>query len=366
MSLRKILLRVKGKIAFSLLISFFSLILCFILGSIISYHTLGSYRPLYFYEGCVELFLVVVFPFFGAYVGFCLCYSGKLYVKKRGFSALIVPALFGIVPIMILFELFPTLNFLNIELSTKVRPIDSIIMELNRRENFHWASVKISGRQFQTDAKIEKEIVYGKTHSSWDMTISGDSKCGWMKGCPTPKGGDIICNSKKITRLIRTAATLAKPATWDRDLAPFRPMDGQYKCTQVNDGDTITFINNSSKYRINLIGIDAPEIPMCENQPEQPFSRKSAEYLARIVLNKKVKIVFVLYGTEKYNRTFGAVSVAGKNVNLEMIKAGLAEVDRERQFPGFDLKPYLDAEKAARNAGRGMWSLGDRYMSPRE
>jgi endonuclease YncB( thermonuclease family) len=53
-------------------------------------------------------------------------------------------------------------------------------------------------------------------------------------------------------------------------------------------------------------------------------------------------------------------------VNLEMVRAGLAEVYRGRPAKGFDNEPYKEAEDATRKAGRGMWSLGDKYISPKE
>ena len=56
----------------------------------------------------------------------------------------------------------------------------------------------------------------------------------------------------------------------------------------------------------------------------------------------------------------------GKNVNLEMVKAGLAEVYRGRNVRSSDLDPYWKAEEEARRTKRGMWSLGDQYVSPRE
>jgi len=59
------------------------------------------------------------------------------------------------------------------------------------------------------------------------------------------------------------------------------------------------------------------------------------------------------------------VYVDGKNVNLEMVRAGLAEVYRGRPAKGFDNGPYQEAEDAARRAGVGVWSLGDNYISPK-
>ena len=56
----------------------------------------------------------------------------------------------------------------------------------------------------------------------------------------------------------------------------------------------------------------------------------------------------------------------GKNANLEMVKAGLAEVYRGKHAMYFNPNMYQKAEAEARKANRGMWSQGDKYVSPRE
>ena len=147
-------------------------------------------------------------------------------------------------------------------------------------------------------------------------------------------------------------------------LIPALSSDGQYKCTRVTDGDTITVTQNGFKSTIRLVGIDAPEKSRKKHEPGQPFSQASTKYLASMVLNKNVDIV--PYGNDRYGRTLGVVYVDGKNVNLEMVKAGLAEVYRGKPASGFDNDPYDKAENEARSAGKGMWSLGDKYISPKE
>ncbi|MHC4292344.1 MAG: thermonuclease family protein [Planctomycetota bacterium] len=72
------------------------------------------------------------------------------------------------------------------------------------------------------------------------------------------------------------------------------------------------------------------------------------------------------YGTDRYGRTLGVVFVSGKDMNLEMVKAGLAEVYRGKPADGLNLKPYWDAETGAKKTGIGMWALGDKYISPKE
>jgi endonuclease YncB( thermonuclease family) len=60
------------------------------------------------------------------------------------------------------------------------------------------------------------------------------------------------------------------------------------------------------------------------------------------------------------------VYVDKKNINLEMIKSGLAEAYRGKPALGFDPSPYRTAEAQAKSQSRGMWSLGNKYISPRE
>ena len=139
---------------------------------------------------------------------------------------------------------------------------------------------------------------------------------------------------------------------------------GQFKVTRVTDGDTVKVTGNDVKMTIRLVGIDAPETSKKKNQPGQPFSQKSTKHLAGLVLNKSVEVKS--YGTDRYGRTLGVIFVGEKNVNLEMVKVGLAEVYRGQPAKGLDLKPYWNAETEAKKAGIGMWALGDKYISPKE
>ena len=139
---------------------------------------------------------------------------------------------------------------------------------------------------------------------------------------------------------------------------------GQFEVVRVTDGDTIKVVNNGKASTIRLVGIDAPETSKGKNQPGQPFSRKSTKHLANLVLKKFAEVKS--YGTDRYGRILGVVFIDGKNLNLEMVKAGLAEVYRGKPAKGLDLEPYWSAENEAKKSGIGMWSLGDRYISPRK
>ena len=54
----------------------------------------------------------------------------------------------------------------------------------------------------------------------------------------------------------------------------------------------------------------------------------------------------------------------GANENLEMVKDGFVEVYRGKPPRIFDLELYQKAEADAKKVKTGMWSLGDKYISP--
>jgi micrococcal nuclease len=139
---------------------------------------------------------------------------------------------------------------------------------------------------------------------------------------------------------------------------------GQYQVFRVVDGDTFIVKHGDIKITIRLVGIDAPELSNNKRKDGQPFSRQSTKHLAGLVLNKTVEIKS--YGPDRYGRTLGEVFLDGKSVNLEMVKSGFAEVYRGTPAKGQNMEPYWKAEEEAKASNRGMWVLGDEYVSPRE
>lgn len=143
---------------------------------------------------------------------------------------------------------------------------------------------------------------------------------------------------------------------------PAQCLAEQYKVVRVVEGDIIRAAKENRELVVRLVGIDAPDYSRKKYHPAQPFSSESAKHLAEMVLDKLVEVR--IYGFDRNGMAVAEVFVNGMNVNQEMIKAGLAEVYRGRPAIGLDLAPYWQAENQARAAGRGMWSLGDKYLSP--
>jgi len=136
-----------------------------------------------------------------------------------------------------------------------------------------------------------------------------------------------------------------------------------FRVEKVFDGDTIKVTGFDLIFKIRLVGIDSPEIGY-KGQKSQPFSQKAKLYLTSLLDNKKVAIKS--YGTGGYNRQLAEVFVNNKNINIEMIKAGLAEVYKGQRPRKLDSQIYLKEESNARRAKKGMWIQGGSYKSPRQ
>jgi endonuclease YncB( thermonuclease family) len=138
----------------------------------------------------------------------------------------------------------------------------------------------------------------------------------------------------------------------------------QFQVIRVHDGDTLTVESEGYEFKVLLVGIDAPETSPKINELGQPFSNRAKLHLQKLVLNKTIELEG--YGLDQDSRVLAVVFIDGKNVNLEMVKEGLAEVYKGKPVPGFDNQPLWIAEQEARTNMRGMWSLGDEYISPKE
>jgi endonuclease YncB( thermonuclease family) len=158
------------------------------------------------------------------------------------------------------------------------------------------------------------------------------------------------------------ATAAPSPGTSPATITPQRIEEGIVE--RVADGDTVTVITpNQTKLRIRMLGIDAPETPKGTKFPGQPYGPKAEAYLKRLIEGKRVRVE--IYGVDRYKRLLSIMFIDGKDINLAMIEAGLAEVYRGPESGHPYKVQYQAAEEAARAAKKGMWVLGEKYESPR-
>ena len=113
---------------------------------------------------------------------------------------------------------------------------------------------------------------------------------------------------------------------------------------RVSDGDTFTGLDAENRQiKVRLHGIDAPEA-------KQPFGNVSKQALSDLIAGKTVSVEEV--DRDRYGRVVGRVTVGGKLVNAEQVRAGMAwryvQFDRRNEFGGL--------EEEARRQRRGLWA----------
>ena len=126
------------------------------------------------------------------------------------------------------------------------------------------------------------------------------------------------------------------------------------KVVAITDGDTIKVLDDLDKgvLKIRLNKIDAPE-------KKQAFGQKSKQYLSNLVFGKQVIIRFK--EIDRYGRILGLIYINGVEVNLQMVKAGMAW-----HYAYYDKTPaYIEAEKKARASKVGLW-IDPEPISPYE
>ena len=137
---------------------------------------------------------------------------------------------------------------------------------------------------------------------------------------------------------------------------------GEFKVLKVYDGDTIKVEGYGTRIKVRLAGIDAPEIFGDKKGMGQPYGHEARTYLQKLIFNKMIDIKG--YGRDKHNLILGRVFFADEDINLAMVKAGLAEVYRGPPPEDLDLEPFWQAEKEVRALKKGMWVQEDSYVSP--
>jgi endonuclease YncB( thermonuclease family) len=139
--------------------------------------------------------------------------------------------------------------------------------------------------------------------------------------------------------------------------------------TKVSDGDTIHVTTpEQTKLRVRLYGIDAPETPKTDqhtgrvNIPGQPNGEESKKALEAKIMGQQIRLDII--DIDQYKRMIGMVWIGNRNVNLEMLQEGYAEV-----YYIYLKEPYkrqfLQAQRDAKSAKIGIWSLRN-YESPRD
>ena len=143
--------------------------------------------------------------------------------------------------------------------------------------------------------------------------------------------------------------SLSAPAVTDS--GPTTPRRETVPCTitRIVDGDTIEC---DGAHRIRLIGMDTPE----SNQP--PFGAQASAALAAMVsVGSTVWLEPDVAPRDRYNRILAYVLVGRSMVNWRMVRDGWAVLLTYPPNVQY-VDAFTDAERRAREEGRGLWASG--------
>jgi micrococcal nuclease len=116
------------------------------------------------------------------------------------------------------------------------------------------------------------------------------------------------------------------------------------KCIGVTDGNTISVMRSGKAVKIRLEGIDCPE-------QGQDFGTKARQFTSDLVFGKDVEVKE--YNLDRNGRMVARIYVAGGDLSLELVRAGLAW-----HFKKYSSDPVqAEAEVEARKAKAGLWSM---------
>lgn len=126
------------------------------------------------------------------------------------------------------------------------------------------------------------------------------------------------------------------------------------KVVGISDGDTVTLLllngGDAGPVKARLTEIDAPE-------RRQPWGARSSQALANKVFGQQVLVASS--GEDRYGRLLARLHLGNRDINRELVREGHAWVYRR-----YATQNWLPDEAAARNAGRGLWSLHSSQTTP--
>lgn len=130
-----------------------------------------------------------------------------------------------------------------------------------------------------------------------------------------------------------------------------------YKVSKITDGDTFYVTTSSSeKYKIRLIGIDAPETRnLGVKVRKEYFGTEAIIFVTQLLKNKKVKLTFDVQKTDRYGRVLAYVYLEnGIFLNQYLVEKGYAVVSTFPPNVKF-VEKFTQAERNARKLKLGMW-----------
>ena len=169
--------------------------------------------------------------------------------------------------------------------------------------------------------------------------------CGSGTATPGPSGGSPGPGP---------ATTAPTPEAPDH---PFGPTQDA-TLVRVVDGDTIRVMVGGVEERVRYIGIDAPELNTSSPATPDPYAEAATQANARLLAGGRLVLEKDVSERDQYGRLLRNAWIerdgAWTLVNLALVAEGYAQVSTYPPDVTY-VDALLAAQRAAREAGRGLW-----------
>lgn len=127
------------------------------------------------------------------------------------------------------------------------------------------------------------------------------------------------------------------------------------KCVWAVDGDTIYVLRKGKRYKVRLLGVNAPELDS-HNPYLRRWAREALFYTASMVVGRRVELEYDREKFDEYGRLLAYVRVKEGLLSKLLIKEGLAWVYRRKEYRL--QKELLELERKVKRKKIGLF--GDR------
>lgn len=138
--------------------------------------------------------------------------------------------------------------------------------------------------------------------------------------------------------------------------SPVRAEKAQF--LSVIDGDSLVLELGGRNVEVRLIGIDAPEWG-------QEYGTKAKAFSLKFCYGRTVDVEYDVQRLDRYNRTLVYVSVDGRMLNEELVRAGLALAVEYKPNTKHQTRLKKAQAQAEKNRN-GFWLHGGLKMTPRQ
>ena len=158
---------------------------------------------------------------------------------------------------------------------------------------------------------------------------------------------------KKLIQLSFICVVLALPLVACEQPPVVPPDSVEALAIRAVDGDTIEVEIEGESYKVRYIGIDTPEL----HHPTKPvgyYAQEAYEKNRELVEGKTIFLEKDVSETDRYGRLLRYVYVGDVFVNAYLVQQGYAQVSTYPPDVKYQER-YLELQREAREAGRGLW-----------